>query len=487
MPHRHCTWLGALALSLIALAPLRAQTGLTPQDSLRLDSLDGLRRELVRANEARPKYGIPMIDRFFRYEPVAPYNQNRGYQFLHAVAASMARNQKPSSSTGGPLQTLIEIGGGKDFDFGKWRIGIDGVIDLLTAKNSIDGQWFGYGILIARKLGEGRSIRLRSSINYALKSRNWYHEHNLLLYYAPQLNGLMILSGGHTSRETFHLTPEEIYRGYYGALPAANSPVVSFVKDYLQLRNRIQLTESLDLSTSLLFEDRKPQVGIPLEHHRALLASGQVLWAPSFLNHSESGIPIPIGHRRELGVIYKQAFDPNGSTQSASAVPYSRFQQLEAFVRGTIPLNEDNKIDLKINAGTYLSREYLSPSDEKYFALAPVIDRTPFKDNWATLPPFFTGGKSWTTQEVNFYSNRFLLSRTKGFGGFFRMDDALHARNLLTGDGRAFSEIGYSIGWGDMARFGLFAGYDWQKTRPHVAFRISLPVLCLSASASERY
>ena len=111
-------------------------------------------------------------------------------------------------------------------------------------------------------------------------------------------------------------------------------------------------------------------------------------------------------------------------------------------------MNEDNKIDLKINAGTYLSREYLSPSDEKYFALAPVIDRTPFKDNWATLPPFFTGGKSWTTQEVNFYSNRFLLSRTKGFGGFFRMDDALHARNLLTGDGRAFSEIGYSIGWG---------------------------------------
>ena len=191
----------------------------------------------------------------------------------------MARNQKSSSSTGGPLKTLIEIGAGKDFDF-EWRIGIDGVIDLLTAKNSIDGQWFGYGILVARKLGEGRSIRLRSSINYALKSRNWYHEHNLLLYYAPQLNGLTVLSGGHTSRETFHLTPEEIYRGYYGALPAANSPVASFVKDYLQLRNRIQLTESLDLSTSLLFEDRKPQVGIPLEHHRALLASGQIPLGP---------------------------------------------------------------------------------------------------------------------------------------------------------------------------------------------------------------
>ena len=107
MPHRHCTWLGALALSLITLAPLRAQTGLTPQDSLRLDSLDGLRRELVRANEARPKYGIPMIDRFFRYEPVAPTIRIVAISSSMTVAASMARNQKSSSSKqGDPSKTL---------------------------------------------------------------------------------------------------------------------------------------------------------------------------------------------------------------------------------------------------------------------------------------------------------------------------------------------------------------------------------------------
>lgn len=487
MAHSYSFWLSILTLSSLTLSPLRAQTGLTHSDSLRLDSLDMLRKELVRIHEACPKYGIPMIDRLFRYEPVAPYNQNRGYQFLHAVAGAIERNQGSALDKPSTLNTLIKIGGGNNFDFGKWRIGVDGVVDLFAGRNSIDGQWLGYGLLLARRLGEGRSLRLRTSINYALKSRQWYHEHNLLFYYAPRHDGLFILSGGHTSRETFHLTPEEIYRSYFGALPAANTPITDFVKDYLHLRNRISLTKEFTLSASLLFEHRTPQLGVLLASHRSLLASGQLLWAPAFLNQSESGIPIPIGHRRELGVIYKQAIDPRRQLSMPSDIPYSNFQQVEAFVRGTLPLTGNNKLDFKVNAGGYLSRQYLSHSDEKYFAHPSLVDRSSFRDSWATLPPLFTGGKSWTTQEVNFYSDHFLLSRTKGFGDFFRMDEMIHARNLLTGYGRSFTELGYSIGWGDMARFGVFAGYEWNVSRPHLAFRISLPVLCLISSASERY
>lgn len=487
MAHSYSFWLSILTLSSLTISPLRAQTGLTHSDSLRLDSLDMLRQELVRIHEACPKYGIPMIDRLFRYEPVAPYNQNRGYQFLHAVAGAIERNQGSALDKPSTLNTLIKIGGGNNFDFGKWRIGVDGVVDLFAGRNSIDGQWLGYGLLLARRLGEGRSLRLRTSINYALKSRQWYHEHNLLFYYAPRHDGLFILSGGHTSRETFHLTPEEIYRSYFGALPAANTPITDFVKDYLHLRNRISLTKEFTLSASLLFEYRTPQLGVSVASHRSLLASGQLLWAPAFLNQSESGIPIPIGHRRELGVIYKQAIDPRRQLSMPSDIPYSNFQQVEAFVRGTLPLTGNNKVDFKVNAGGYLSRQYLSHSDEKYFAHPSLVDRSSFRDSWATLPPLSTGGKSWTTQEVNFYSDHFLLSRTKGFGDFFRMDEMIHARNLLTGDGRSFTELGYSIGWGDMARFGVFAGYEWKVSRPHLAFRISLPVLCLTSSASERY
>ena len=63
----------------------------------------------------------------------------------------------------------------------------------------------------------------------------------------------------------------------------------------------------------------------------------------------------------------------------------------------------------------------------------------------------------------------------------------LHARQLFTSDGRVFSEVGYSIGWGDIARWGLFAGYDWQIGHPRMALCLSLPILCLTATVSERY
>lgn len=487
MTHPNSFWLSILTLSSITLTPLRAQNNLTHRDSLRLDSLDMLRKELIQIHEARPKYGIPMIDRLFRYEPVAPYNQNRGYQFLHAVAGSRLGSAQGDGAQGSLFNSLITLAAGKNYYAPKWCWGIDGVVDIFADNNPIDGQWLGYGFFVARELGVGQTLQFRTSLNYAVRSRNWYHEQHLFFYYAPHHNGLLQLSGGHTSRGTFHLTPEEIYRSYFGALPAANTPIVDFVKDYLHLRNRISLSKELALSVSLLFEHRMPQMGAPFALHRTLLASGQLLWAPAFLNQSESGIPIPIGHRRELGVIYKQAIDPRRILSTQNDIPYSNFQQVEAFVRGTLPLTGNNKVDFKVNAGSYLSRQYLSHNDEKYFAHSPIADRSPFRDSWATLPPLFTGGKSWTTQEINFYSDHFLLSRTKGFGDFFRMDEMIHARNLLTGDGRSFTELGYSIGWGDMARFGVFAGYEWKVSRPHFAFRISLPVLCLTSSASERY
>ena len=487
MTHPNSFWLSILTLSCITLTPLRGQNNLTHRDSLRLDSLDMLRKELVQIHEARPKYGIPMIDRLFRYEPVAPYNQNRGYQFLHAVAGSRLGSAQGDGAQGSLFNSLITLAAGKNYYAPKWCWGIDGVVDIFADNNTIDGQWLGYGFFVARELGVGQTLQFRTSLNYAVRSRNWYHEQHLFFYYAPHHNGLLQLSGGHTSRGTFHLTPEEIYRSYFGALPAANTPIVDFVKDYLHLRNRISLSKELALSVSLLFEHRMPQMGAPFALHRTLLASGQLLWAPAFLNQSESGIPIPIGHRRELGVIYKQAIDPRRILSTQNDIPYSNFQQVEAFVRGTLPLTGNNKVDFKVNAGSYLSRQYLSHNDEKYFAHSPIADRSPFRDSWATLPPLFTGGKSWTTQEINFYSDHFLLYRTKGFGDFFRMDEMIHARNLLTGDGRSFTELGYSIGWGDMARFGVFAGYEWKVSRPHFAFRISLPVLCLTSSASERY
>ena len=67
------------------------------------------------------------------------------------------------------------------------------------------------------------------------------------------------------------------------------------------------------------------------------------------------------------------------------------------------------------------------------------------------------------------------------------MDDALHAKNFIGFAGRAYTEAGYSVGWGEMMRLGLFAGFDYSKQKVGVALRLSLPLFCLTSSWSERH
>lgn len=470
-----------MSLSLASEASAQQAPGLT---SPQRDSLELLRQRLLTASAPRPTYGYPDLDRLFRYEPPKPYSINRGYDFLHAFAASQVRSRQGDSRPGF-VAKAIDLFGGRNFDFGSWQLGIDGLADILPEYNKVDGQWLGYELQLVRHLAPGRSVRLRTSNNYALRSRNWYTENHLLLYYAPEHNGLFVLSGGRTSRRAFHITPGELYRGYFAELPAGNSPVRDYAKVFAGLSNRLSLGPQIDLATSLLFEDRRPLLDLPLTPHRALIASGQLLWAPSFLNDRLPGSPVPIGHRRELGLSYQEAFTPGSLDRSDR--PYSRYRRLEAFARGTIPFDADNKLHVQLSWGRFLDQSQLYAVDAKYFPRSPVVGRQLFRDTWSTLPWFFSGGEQWTTQALTFTSNRLALSRSKGFGEVLRMDEALHARQLFTWDGRAFSELGYSLGWGELTRFGLFGGYDWSAKQAHLAFRISLPILTLTSSWSERY
>lgn len=54
-------------------------------------------------------------------------------------------------------------------------------------------------------------------------------------------------------------------------------------------------------------------------------------------------------------------------------------------------------------------------------------------------------------------------------------DEALHLRSIVIYGGRPYTEIGYSIGFSDMARIGVFAGFDCLKFHS-VGVSLSLPL-----------
>ena len=453
-------------------------------DSTERQRLEQLRLQLL-APRVKPQGLDPDLDRLFRYEPPYPYNDTQGYHFLAAYAAGQMRSrQSETGGSGHTFRRIVELAVGRNFDFGRWTLGIDGLANLIPDRNSIDGQWLGYEVQLVRHLAPGRSVALRSSNNYTLRSRQWFSENHLLLYYAPQRAGLLVLSGGRTSRGTYHLTPEEIYRGYYPSLQLGNGPMRAYSKDFVSLRNGLGFLEGqLHLTTALSWEDRRPQVELPLQHHRRFGYSTQLLLAPQALNRTAAGELLPIGYRRELGLSYEQATGLGALDRSA--VPYLRYQQLELFARGSFALGR-GQLDFTALVGKRWDEELLDSGEARYFEQLSDLGRVPFRYAWATMPIDFTGGDAWASQSVNYLGRDFFLTRSRGLGEVLRLDEAFHFKAVETRDGRSYLEGGYSLGWGDMARLGLFVGHELQRSKTRLALRLSLPILCLSSSWSER-
>lgn len=444
--------------------------------------LEQLRRSLL-SQSLKPSGLDPDLERLFRYEPPYPYNEDRGYHFLAAYAAGQMRSRQDSSKGSPRLKTLIDLAAGRNFDFGRWQLGIDGIANLIPEYNRIDGQWLGYELQLRYRLAQERSLILRSSNNYTLRSHQWFSENHLLLYYAPERLGRLVLSAGRSSRDSYHLPPEELYRSYYAGLPMGNSPIRDYSKSFVALRNSLALSPELHLTTALSWEDRQSQVQPSLQHHRRLGASAQVLIAPSSINRSPSGQLLPIGMRRELGLNYEQAFSPR--TLDQTSIPYLRYQQAELFARGSFALST-GRWDFTALVGKRWDQELLDSREARYFSQLHSVGRSSFRSAWATLPSYFSGGEGWATLSINYLSPYFLLSRRHAVGNFLKMDEALHLKGLATQDGRQYLEAGYSLGWGELARLGFFAGYNLQAKQTALALRLSLPLLYLTSSWSER-
>ena len=176
-----CTLGTTVLLTLTTLTMAHAQSP-SEEEVAQRDSLARQQEAFVQSQLTQRSYGIEEIDRLFRHEPPYPYNQDRGYEFLRAVAASQARSHEASGGKGSMMKRLIQWSTGVNIDLGKWQIGVDGIANLIPDRNQVDGQWLGYELQFVRWLGAGKSIRLRTSNNYTLRSHQWFTENHLQFY-----------------------------------------------------------------------------------------------------------------------------------------------------------------------------------------------------------------------------------------------------------------------------------------------------------------
>lgn len=426
--------------------------------------------------------------RLLRHSPPMPYDMNGEYEFLRAILRSTDASGRPRGNVNlmSKYEPWSSILAGHNFRLGRWELGIDGLVFMLPHYNKYDGLWLGYEVQVSFLPWERHKISLRSSQNYAPKSREWYSENHLIWHYAPEMNALAILSGGYTTRSTVHQTPEDLYRGYYPQLISDN-----FSSEYrtyfATMRHRLNPLPRLGLNVVGSWADRHPQKELAhlLTRHKALtldaIASVVLVAMPSY-DYIEPKYRrlTPIfaqGYNPlELSLRYKEAFAPNNE--------YSQYRMAELSLSGAIPLSVESKIDYRLTAGRFLHRERAYTPDERFLPQDSNIGRIPLSYQWATLPSGWNAGESWLMIETNFQTYGMLTSRNRQFS--LGLDEAIHLKVYKGKRNRAYAEGGYSIGWGNLFRLGGFVGYDFGQKDTRFAVRLSLPVSMLLSSWSER-
>ncbi len=462
-------WLCGLMFFCLALPRLKAQTVLETVLQKKVSSVISKRE----------------FKRLQRYRPLPPFDESPFYSFLDIP---LEENNKKPSLLGRILSDILV---GPSFQLTpKLKLSLDGLIYLLPDYSRKEGLWLGYEAMFEYKIGLGKKLILRTSNNYTTKSRNYYHEHKLYYYFNPEQDGLLLLSGGQTSRETLPETKSEIYTQKFINPLGTNNSLRDYKKSFVSLRGTQYLSPKLNATLSLLYEDREPCFDPNLSGSKLLLAEANLLYdfapkAPMLANYPTS-IQLPYGfYSLALGLNIKQAFRPSFLKANVNE-QFKRYTMLEGTLRSAWADNVFRH-RLALFGGGFFRNGEQGLLDSRHFRSISIVMPATFDNAWATLPNYYLLDKQWGGFYWTGTSQKFLLTRTflgtKGLG----FDESLHLKYITDLNNQNYAEFGYSIGWDNFFRLGVFLGTDFTRRRPNWQFAVNIPITLLMSQWGERY
>ena len=138
-----------------------------------------------------------------------------------------------------------------------------------------------------------------------------------------------------------------------------------------------------------------------------------------------------------------------------------------------------NRFNWYVNAGAFWKAVGMQFPDFKHFATTalPFTERT-FDTGFALLNNYaYSTDTRWAQTNISWYTP-YLLLKQLPFLKKKNFDEALHLRSVAVYDRKVYTEVGYSAGLYEMARIGVFAGFDDLKFRS-VGVSVSIPLSML--------
>lgn len=404
------------------------------------------------------------------------------------IDSLQSKDSLRNRSTGNWIGKLIT---GEEFSFKKrFKFGYGGLLRACAQYNFADGFWLGQQFKFQANFSKNRSLVISPSVFYttARKTVNWQVDGTYR--YAPLRNGNLSVSGGHTTTDYMDSDGTLLFINSISSLVFGKNPIKFYEKKFISLSNKADLANGLPLTVGFVYEKRNalanhqsynffgntPSINIPhgqitpMPGNSVMKAAIQLDYTPRYRYRLERG--------RKT---YVHSDFPTFSVKYIKGIPAnltngSSFDRLEGGIKQTVKINEFNSFNYFINGGKFLSSKHIYFPDYKHFSTNELfITGSSLDTSFSLLDNYaWSTDKKWLQVYLNYPSNYLLLKRIPFLQNYL-FNEALHARTLWI-PGNNYTEFGYSVGFGDKARIGVFVGLE-KGRYDATGFTISLPIL----------
>lgn len=367
-----------------------------------------------------------------------------------------------------------------------------GLRSYVPEYNFVDGLWVGAKFTVGRKLSDATSLWFTPSAYYTTARKSVVGSGSMTLSYAPRRMGKLLLSGGVLSADYNGESGESRLVNSFASLLFARNDVKLYDKRFLTVNNDIELANGLLFSASLSWQQRKelentvyhslfrkeaksntPRTDgfFPMPKNELLKSSFALQYTPAHYYRMIKGKKVYDAPRYPTFTLgYERAFPLSG------AIPSSSYHRMELSIHQKVEFGMFNTLLWSVNSGAFWDVNRIQFPDYKHFAATrfPVTERTfdsgfVLLDNYAysTATRWAQAGITWRTPYLLLKHLPFL--QRKSFG------EALHLRSLVVYGHQPYTEVGYSVGLANLARLGVFAGFDSLEFRS-VGVSVSIPL-----------
>ena len=359
--------------------------------------------------------------------------------------------------------------------------------------NLVDGFWVGGVFSTGYKFSQSTAISFRPSAYYATARRAFVGTLDVTLNYAPQRFGQLQISGGQTTADYNGTCGESRFINSVASSLFGRNDLKLYEKRFATITNQIELANSLLFTTQLTWQRRsmlrnyvhhswfgkeaKPNMpsvntfhSMPLNELLKLTIGLE--YTPAHYYRISKGKKIyEKSAWPTFAIQYEKAFDMNRSIVS------SVFQSATVSAKQNIEFGMFNQLKWSASSGLFWDKKNMQFPDYMHFSSTglPVTEHT-FDHTFVLLNNYaYSNNTQWAQAHLSWYSPYLIIKQIPLLKKKI-FDEALHFHIVKVNHYKPYSEIGYSVGITEMARIGVFVGFE-SFNYQHVGVSVSIPFL----------